>query len=148
MAKAIEIKNFSYQYPDHTDALTDINLVIDHGEKVALIGPNGAGKSTLLLVMSVFLKGKGQVTIDGIEANSKNAKKIRKSLASVLQNPDEQLFMPRLFDDVAFGPMNMNLDTEQIKLRTNEALKTVGLIDKADKPPHYLSSASNQYGFF
>jgi len=144
MAKAVEIENFSYDYPDGTKALAGINLAIAHGEKVAIIGPNGAGKSTLLLAMSAFLKGTGKIVVDGIEASGKNAKKIRSVLGLVMQNPDEQLFMPTLFDDVAFGPMNMGLDESKVKERTAGALKTVGLEGMETKPPHHLSGGQKR----
>ena len=144
MPKAVEIENFSYDYPDGTKALADINLSIAHGEKVAIIGPNGAGKSTLLLAMSVFLKGAGKIVIDGIEASAKNAKKIRRLLGLVMQNPDEQLFMPTLFDDVAFGPMNIGLSADEVKRQTADALKTVGLEGMEKKPPHHLSGGQKR----
>jgi cobalt/nickel transport system ATP-binding protein len=144
MPDAIEVKNFSYNYPDGTKALVGINLSIAGGEKVAIIGPNGAGKSTLLLAMSAFLKGIGKISIDGIEATAKNAKKIRSVLGLVMQNPDEQLFMPTLFDDVAFGPMNMGLDESEVRSRTAEALKTVGLEGMETKPPHHLSGGQKR----
>lgn len=144
MVKAVEIENFSYDYPDGTKALVDISLTIAHGEKVAIIGPNGAGKSTLLLAMSAFLKGTGKISVDGIEATAKNAKKIRSVLGLVMQNPDEQLFMPTLFDDVAFGPMNMGLDESEVRSRTADALKTVGLEGMEQKPPHHLSGGQKR----
>ena len=144
MACAVEIENLSYGYPDGTKALVGITLSIEHGEKIAIIGPNGAGKSTLLLAMSVFLKGTGTISIDGISASAKNAKKIRSVLGLVMQNPDEQLFMPTLFDDVAFGPMNMGLDEGEIKKRTAGALKTVGLEGMEQKPPHHLSGGQKR----
>ena len=144
MAKAIEIEKFSYDYPDGTKALVDIDLTIAGGEKVAIIGPNGAGKSTLLLAMSAFLKGAGKIAIDGVEASAKNAKQIRSVLGLVMQNPDEQLFMPTLFDDVAFGPMNMALDEGEVKARTAGALKTVGLEGMERKPPHHLSGGQKR----
>jgi cobalt/nickel transport system ATP-binding protein len=144
MPKAVQIENFSYDYPDGTRALADITLSIARGEKVAIIGPNGAGKSTLLLAMSAFLKGAGKITIDGIEASAKNAKKIRRQLGLVMQNPDEQLFMPTVSDDVAFGPMNMALGEDEVKIRTAEALKTVGLEPMGDKPPHHLSGGQKR----
>jgi len=144
MPKAIEIEKFSYQYPDGTAALSDISLSIEHGRRVALIGPNGAGKSTLLLAMAGFVKGTGKVLIEGLEINRKNLKKIRTSLGCCLENPDDQLFMPTLFDDVAFGPLNMGLEGEQVKARVTDALQTVGLAEMADKAPHHLSAGQKR----
>jgi cobalt/nickel transport system ATP-binding protein len=144
MPKAIEIENLSYKYPDGTIALSNITLSVEHGQSLALIGPNGAGKSTLLLAMAGFVKGTGKVLIDGLEINRKNLKKIRASLGSCLENPDDQLFMPTLFDDVAFGPLNMGLDTQQVKIRVVDALQTVGLGNMADKAPHHLSAGQKR----
>lgn len=144
MSKAIEIENFSYGYPDGTAALSDINLSIEHGQKLALIGPNGAGKSTLLLAMAGFAKGTGKVLIDGLEINRKNLRQIRTRLGCCLENPDDQLFMPTLFDDVAFGPLNMGMSPDQVKARVADALQTVGLADMADKAPHHLSAGQKR----
>ena len=144
MSKAIEMIGFSYSYPDGTPALTDITLSVEHGQKVALIGPNGAGKSTLLLAMAGFVKGTGMVSVDGFEVNRKNLRQIRTLLGGCLENPDDQLFMPTLFDDVAFGPLNMGLEAEQVKDRVAEALGTVGLADMADKAPHHLSAGQKR----
>jgi len=144
MSRAIEIEDFTYKYPDGTAALSDITLSVEHGQKVALIGPNGAGKSTLLLVMAGFIKGTGKVLIDGMEINRKNLKKIRTCLGSCLENPDDQLFMPTLFDDVAFGPLNMGLASEQVKTCVTDALATVGLAQMADKAPHHLSAGQKR----
>jgi cobalt/nickel transport system ATP-binding protein len=144
MPKAIEIQNFSYKYPDGTVALSDITLSVEHGQKVALIGPNGAGKSTLLLVMAGFLKGTGKVLINELEITRKNLKQIRTMLGSCLEDPDDQLFMPNLFEDVAFGPLNMGLDAGEVKSRVADALKTVGLADMADKAPHHLSAGQKR----
>jgi len=144
MPNAIDIENFSYKYPDGTAALSGISLNVEHGRKVALIGPNGAGKSTLLLAMAGFVKGDGRVLIDGLEINRKNLKQIRTCLGSCLENPDDQLFMPTLFDDVAFGPLNMGLGTEQVKVRVAGALQTVGLAEMGDKAPHHLSAGQKR----
>jgi cobalt/nickel transport system ATP-binding protein len=92
----------------------------------------------------MFVKGKGKILIDGIEANTENAKKIRTIIGSVLQNPDEQLFMPTIFDDVAFGPLNMNLDREEIVKRTTDALKTAGLEHLKDRAPYHLSAGQKR----
>lgn len=144
MPKAVEIEDFSYSYPDGTAALSDITVSIEAGQKVALIGPNGAGKSTLLLAMAGFVKGTGEVFIDGLKVNKKNLKKIRRTIGCCLENPDDQLFMPRLFDDVAFGPLNMGLEPQQVRARVGDALKTVGLTASAEKPPHHLSAGQKR----
>jgi len=144
MSKAIEIENFSYTYPDGTAALLDITLSVEHGQRVALIGPNGAGKSTLLLAMAGFAKGSGKVLIDGLQISRKNLKGIRSCIGSCMENPDDQLFMPTLFDDVAFGPLNMGLEAEQVKIRVANALQRVGLVEMADKAPHHLSAGQKR----
>lgn len=144
MPKAIEIDNFTYKYPDGTAALSDITLSVEHSERLVLIGPNGAGKSTLLLAIAGFVKGTGKVLIDGLEINKANLKKIRTCLGCCLENPDDQLFMPTLFDDIAFGPLNMGLESEQVRARVADALQTVGLAELSDKAPHHLSAGQKR----
>ena len=144
MPKAIEIDDFSYRYSDGTVALGGITLSIEHGQRVAVIGPNGAGKSTLLLAMAGFVKGTGRVLIDGLQIDRANMKKIRTLIGSCLENPDDQLFMPTLFDDVAFGPLNMGLKAEQVKKCAADALRTVGLSEMTDKAPHHLSAGQKR----
>ncbi len=144
MAKAVTVENFNYKYSDGTAALHDISLEIEKGSKVALIGPNGAGKSTLLLAIGGFLTGSGRITVEGLEMCKANMKKIRRIMGAVFQNPDEQLFMPRLFDDVAFGPLNMGLDPDEVTHRTLDALKTVGLAGLENKEPHHLSAGQKR----
>jgi len=144
MPRAVEITGFSFGYADAGPVLTDITLSIDHGEKVAVIGPNGAGKSTLLLALSVFIEGTGKILVDGIEATRRNARQVRSVIGSVLQNPDEQLFMPTLFEDVAFGPMNMGLPRKEVISRTQEAIAIVGLAGMENRPPHHLSAGQKR----
>jgi cobalt/nickel transport system ATP-binding protein len=94
--------------------------------------------------MAGFVKGAGKVLVDGLEINKKNLKKIRAVLGLCLENPDDQLFMPTLFDDVAFGPLNMGLEGEQVKARATEALQIVGLADMVDKAPYHLSAGQKR----
>ena len=144
MTEAIKIENFSYKYPDGTPALSDVTLGVEYGQRVALIGPNGAGKSTLLLAMAGFIRGTGRVVIDGLEITNGNLKKVRSAIGCCLENPEDQLFMPTLFDDVAFGPLNMGLDVEQVKERVDLALNKVGLSAMAQRPPHHLSAGQKR----
>ncbi len=144
MAKAIEVQNFSYKYPDGTIALNGITLEVESGERLALIGPNGAGKSTLLLAITGFVRGTGRVVIDGLEISNGNLKKVRSRIGCCLENPEDQLFMPTLFDDVAFGPLNMGLDSQQVKERVNLALAEVGLAGMAERAPHHLSAGQKR----
>jgi cobalt/nickel transport system ATP-binding protein len=144
MLPAIEIKNYSYSYSDGTEALRDICFTVEHGEKVVLIGPNGAGKSTLLLALGGFVHGTGKINIDGIEVNSKNARQVRRIIGCCVENPEDQLFMPTIYEDVAFGPLNLQLEPEAVKMRVEEALRTVGLSDLADRPPHHLSAGQKR----
>ncbi len=144
MTQAIQIDDFSYSYPDGTVALHNITLGIDHGRRIALIGPNGAGKSTLLLAMTGFIKGQGRVIIDGLEITSGNLKQVRSRIGCCLENPEDQLFMPTLFDDVAFGPLNMGLNPDQVRQRVDSALAEVGLSAMAQRPPHHLSGGQKR----
>lgn len=135
----IKVENFSYAYPDGTKALEEINLSIFKNESIALIGPNGAGKSTLLLALNGILKGSGRVIIDGLEVNHHNQHEVRRKIGLVFQDPDDQLFMPTVYDDVAFGPMCYEVGPEEVKLRVNEALKMVGLEGFSSRSSHHLS---------
>ncbi|MFI4912840.1 MAG: energy-coupling factor ABC transporter ATP-binding protein [Sedimentisphaeraceae bacterium JB056] len=144
MEKAISIKDFSYVYPDKSVALEGVTLDIDLGSKVAVIGPNGAGKSTLLLAIGGFIFGQGDICVNGYRCCKAEIKNIRKTLGAVFQDPDDQLFMPRLFDDVAFGPLNMGLSEEQVKSRSYDAIKTVGLEGLENKEPHHLSAGQKR----
>ena len=90
--------------------------------------------------MAGFVKGEGKILIDGLAVEKRNLKMIRRTIGSCLENPDDQLFMPTLFDDVAFGPLNMALEADEVKMRVNNVLQTVGLDEMADKAPHHLSA--------
>jgi len=137
--KVIEIKNLNYSYPDGTEALHDIALDVFEGESIGIIGPNGAGKSTLLLHLNGILKGNGYIRIFDIEVNDKNLTYIRSKVGLVFQDPDNQLFMPTVFDDVAFGPINMLLPKNEVKLSVEGALKEVDMLGSIGRASHHLS---------
>jgi len=137
--KIIEIKNLSYSYPDGTKALSGINLDIYRNESVGIIGPNGAGKTTFLLQLNGILRGQGQICICGMDICDKNLAIIRKNVGLIFQDPDAQLFMPTAKEDVAFGPLNMNLPKETISSLAEKALSAVDMLDAKDKLAHHLS---------
>jgi cobalt/nickel transport system ATP-binding protein len=139
MQKIIEIKELNYSYPDGTVALNNINLDLFEGETLGIIGPNGAGKSTFLLHLNGLLRGKGHVKIADLEVNDKNLKKIRSKVGMVFQDPDSQLFMPTVFEDVAFGPMNMGLSKDKVESAVTEALTKVDMLKSIKRLSHHLS---------
>ncbi len=136
----VEFKNVCFRYPDGTEALKGISFRITHGESVGIVGANGAGKSTLLLHMNGYLlPTSGTVNIGDLSVTKKSRQDIRRKVGIVFQNPDDQLFMPTVFDDVAFGPLNLGMDETSVRERVNEALRLVNSLDLCDKPPHHLS---------
>lgn len=139
MHHSIEIENLSYSYPDGHPALDNISLRIAPGEKVALVGPNGAGKSTLMLHLNGILTGKGNVRVCGLELTRNNFSRVRASIGLVFQNPDDQLFSPTVFDDVAFGPLYQGLGPEETRKRVDAALDAVHMSGYAERVSHHLS---------
>ncbi|RLG13305.1 cobalt ABC transporter ATP-binding protein [Candidatus Pacearchaeota archaeon] len=137
--KAIEIRDLSYAYPDGTVALSDINLDVIEGESIGIIGPNGAGKSTLLLHLNGLLQNNSGIKIFGEKIIQSNLPQIRRKVGLVFQDPDNQLFMPTVFDDVAFGPINMSFSKEEINNLVDEALKKVDMLKFKNHPSHHLS---------
>ncbi len=136
---AVEINNLYYNYPDGTAALQGLNLTVYEGESVAIVGHNGAGKSTLIKHLNGILRGTGEISIGGLAINALNIKKIRRLVGMVFQHPDDQLFCPTVYDDVAFGLMNMGWDNEAVKTRVERTLKDVGLSGLKNRPAHHLS---------
>ena len=137
----VEFKDVFFRYPDGTDALNGVNFRITHGESVGVVGANGSGKSTLLQHMNGYLMPtSGTVTIGDLTLTGKTKREIRKKVGIVFQNPDDQLFMPTVFDDVAFGPLNLGMDEASVRERVRKALGMVNSLDLRDKPPHHLSS--------
>lgn len=138
-APAVDIAHLSFSYADGTPALRDICLTIQPGESVALLGPNGAGKTTLALHLNGLLRGEGRVTVLGMETVPANLGALRRRVGLLFQDPDDQLFMNTLGEDVAFGPRNMGLEPEEVERRVTEALRLVGLGELRHRPPHRLS---------
>jgi cobalt/nickel transport system ATP-binding protein len=137
---ALEVEGVAFAYPDGHQALYGVSLRIDRGERVALLGPNGAGKTTLVLQCNgVLLPGAGRVTVAGLPVAPEHLKEIRRRVGIVFQDPDDQLFMPTVTEDVAFGPANLGLRGAELETRVKGALAAVGMEEHADRPPHHLS---------
>jgi cobalt/nickel transport system ATP-binding protein len=139
--RAVEVKGLHYSYPTGVEALRGISMRMEEGESVALVGPNGGGKSTLLLHLNGILRAQaGSVKIFGTEVSDESLGGIRSAVGLLVQNPDDQLFSPTVFDDVAFGPVNTGLQRGEVEERVVEALGKVGLGGKfCDRVSHNLS---------
>jgi len=137
------INNLAFAYPDGNQALYGVNLRVEKGERVALLGPNGAGKTTLVLHMNgIHQTMQGEVFIGGEKVDSKNKesiRNIRSKVGIVFQDPDDQLFMPTVGEDVAFGPYNMGVRGSELDAVVDYALNLVGMGEFKDRPPHHLS---------
>jgi cobalt/nickel transport system ATP-binding protein len=137
---SLEVSGLAYAYPDGHQALFGVNLTVPRGERVALLGPNGAGKTTLVLHLNGILDaGAGSVSVAGLPVAKANLAEIRRRVGIVFQDPDDQLFMPTVREDVAFGPAVAGLRGAELRTRVLEALNQVGMADCADRPPHHLS---------
>ena len=137
---AIEIRHLSFTYPDGHQALKGLNLAVERGECLGLVGPNGAGKSTLLLHLNVLIPSpNGAVRISGEVINKQSLPGVRQKVGLVFQNPDDQLFCPTLFEDVAFGPLNSQVPAGEVPGLVAQALKKVGLEGFEQRSPHHLS---------
>jgi len=144
MHHSIEVEHLTFQYPDGHPALFDVSLNITPGEKTALVGPNGAGKSTLILHLNGILAGKGSIKVCGLDVIPENLKRVRAQVGMVFQTPDDQLFSPTVFDDVAFGPLYQGLPESEVQLRVDQALADVAMSAYKDRVSHHLSAGEKK----
>jgi cobalt/nickel transport system ATP-binding protein len=144
MHHSIEVQGLTFSYPDGHPALRGVSFMIAPGEKVALVGPNGAGKSTLLLHLNGILRGEGHVRVCGQTLSDQTLGAIRSAVGMVFQDPDDQLFSPTVFDDVAFGPMYQGLPEAEVRWRVTSALSAVGMSEREGRVSHHLSGGEKK----
>jgi cobalt/nickel transport system ATP-binding protein len=136
----LDVRGLAFAYPDGHQALYGVDLHVHRGERVALLGPNGAGKTTLVLHLNgILTAGVGSVSVSGLPVTKQNLAEVRRRVGVVFQDPDDQLFMGSVHDDVAFGPANQGLRGAVLERRVRDALDRVGMADFAERPPHHLS---------
>jgi len=139
-ANAIELQNISYQYPDGTEALYDVSVLLRHEQRVALLGPNGAGKSTLIAHLNGIISAQtGTVLVEDVPLTPQTLATVRQRIGIVFQDPDNMLFMTTIADDIAFGPRNLGLSEEQVRERVATAMTATGLEGLESKPGMHLS---------
>ncbi len=144
-ASVVRTRGVRYTYPNGTAALEGVDLQIHRGEAVALVGPNGAGKSTLMLHLNGILRAQvGEVWVNGLEVEPGTLREVRRRVGLVFQDPDDQLFMPTVFDDVAFGPINLGWPEDEVRHRVAHALEDVGLVGYETRAPYHLSGGEKR----
>jgi len=147
MTSILETRNVSYSYADGTQALNGVSISLEEGKKIALVGPNGAGKSTLMLMFNGILRpSAGEIVFHGraLQYDSTSLREIRRKVGMVFQNPDDQIFAPTVYQDVAFGPVNLGFAPEKVERYVSYALSYVGLCGYEQRPPHHLSGGEKK----
>jgi len=140
----IEVRDLHFQYEDGTQALEGVNFTLQPGETVALLGANGSGKTTFVLQLNGVLRGQGSITVCGLPLTKQTLPQIRSKIGMVFQDSDEQLFMPTVLDDVAFGPLNQGIPEEEALAKAKSALERAGLAQVANKAPYHLSAGEKK----
>ena len=141
----LAIEKLNYAYPDGHQAIRDVNLKIEEGESIALVGANGAGKSSLFkLIIGISEIKEGSIKVEELAVGKKTLKDIRRKVGMVFQNPDDQLFMTKVYDDIAFGPRNELLTEEEVEERVVNALEQLGITHLRDRMPHRLSGGEKR----
>lgn len=143
--QTIELRNLCFSYPDGTEALRGLSFQIGYGESVAIVGGNGAGKTTLLQHLNGYLLPTGgEVLVGGTPVTRKTMAAVRRSVGVVFQDPDDQLFMPTVFDDIAFGPLNAGCSLDEVERRVTASLERVGMLHLRERPPYKLSAGEKR----
>ena len=135
----LTLERVAFTYPDGQVALQEVSLHVRAGETLGLLGANGAGKSTLMLHLNGLLRGTGTVRVGDLPINDRTLAQVRAKVGLLFQNPDDQLFMPTVFEDVAFGPRNQGFPPEEVRRRVEQALAVAGMSGAEERPPHHLS---------
>ena len=140
----IDVRSLSFHYPDGAQALRDVRFVLHRGETVAVFGANGSGKTTFLHHLVGLLQGDGPVRVCGMDVKPSTLAQIRQRVGILFQDANDQLFMPTIEEDVAFGPLNMGLDPETVRARVDRSLALAGLNGQRTRPPHHLSAGEKR----
>jgi cobalt/nickel transport system ATP-binding protein len=141
---AIDVRGLRYTYPDGTTAVRGVDFQLAAGESVALLGANGSGKTTFLLHMAGLLRGDGDIRIGGVPLDDDTLNEIRRSVGYVFQDSDDQLFMPTVLEDVAFGPLHRGVDPDESIRRAREILGTLGISHLENRAPYHLSAGEKK----
>lgn len=144
MSLALDVRGLEFTYPDGRKALDSVDLTVARDDRVALLGPNGAGKTTLALHLNGILRGTGSIVVGGLELTDENLAEIRRRVGLVFQDANDQLFMPTVAEDVAFGPANLGVEGDELDRRVEHALALMTAGSLAERPPHHLSGGEKR----